>query len=241
MTRCRQCVAFAAVLLLFTGLVAAPPLWADPVQITSGYLIAEGTVLPDIAIDMAGTQGFTLRGTPRSSDGVVTPFSQCGDCAPGVSIDLRTYLSGVAFLGTSVATLNGVEYTEIGSLGTNPVNAAIEFTGMAIAPPWANGAHATISAPFAFNGAFTTGQLPDTRTLLTGSGIATLGLPGTAGVPAGAVAETLVVPYNQVPAIDENVAAVIVEPVAANMGVIAPEPGFLDGKVVARDANGKLH
>ena len=55
-----------------------------------------------------------------------------------------------------------------------------------------------------------------------GSGVATLGLPGTAGVPAGAVAETLVVPYNRVPELDERVAAVIVEPVAANMGVIAP-------------------
>ena len=55
-----------------------------------------------------------------------------------------------------------------------------------------------------------------------GSGVATLGLPGTAGVPAGAVAETLVVPYNQVPALDDDVAAVIVEPVAANMGVIPP-------------------
>ena len=175
MTRRRQSVAFAAVLLLFTGLVAAPPLWADPVLITSGYLIAEGIGSPDIAIDMAGTQGFTLRGTPRSSDGVSTPYLQCGGCAPGVSIDLRTDFSGVAFDSTSVATLNGVEYTEIGSLESGKfVNAAIEFTGTAVAPPWANGAPATISAPFAFNGVFFTGQLPDPRTLLTGSGIATL-------------------------------------------------------------------
>jgi glutamate-1-semialdehyde 2,1-aminomutase len=62
-----------------------------------------------------------------------------------------------------------------------------------------------------------------------GSGVATLGLPGTAGVPAGAVAETMVVPYNQVPRLDETVACVIVEPVAANMGVVAPQPGFLQG------------
>jgi glutamate-1-semialdehyde 2,1-aminomutase len=62
-----------------------------------------------------------------------------------------------------------------------------------------------------------------------GSGVATLGLPGTAGVPAGAVAETLVVPYNQVPTLDESVACVIVEPVAANMGLVAPQPGFLEG------------
>ena len=97
MTRRRQSVAFAAVLLLFTGLVAAPPLWADPVQITSGYLIAEGIGSPDIAIDMAGTQGFTLRGTPRSSDGFLTPYLQCGGCAPGVSIDLRTYFAAWRF------------------------------------------------------------------------------------------------------------------------------------------------
>ena len=62
-----------------------------------------------------------------------------------------------------------------------------------------------------------------------GSGVATLGLPGTVGVPAGAVAETLVVPYNRVPTLDASVAAVIVEPVAANMGVVAPQPGFLEG------------
>ena len=62
-----------------------------------------------------------------------------------------------------------------------------------------------------------------------GSGVATLGLPGTAGVPAGAVAETMVVPYNEVPQLDETVACVIVEPVAANMGVVAPQAGFLQG------------
>jgi glutamate-1-semialdehyde 2,1-aminomutase len=73
-----------------------------------------------------------------------------------------------------------------------------------------------------------------------GSGVATLGLPGTAGVPAGAVAETLVVPYNRVPELTEEVAAVIVEPVAANMGVIAPEPGFLDGLRAGCDRVGAL-
>lgn len=62
-----------------------------------------------------------------------------------------------------------------------------------------------------------------------GSGVATLGLPGTAGVPTGSVAATMVVPYNRVPSLTEEVAAVIVEPVAANMGLVAPLPGFLEG------------
>ena len=73
-----------------------------------------------------------------------------------------------------------------------------------------------------------------------GSGIATLGLPGTAGVPAAAVANTMVVPYNVVPELDEQVAAVIVEPVAANMGVVAPAPGFLEGLRAACDRVGAL-
>ena len=62
-----------------------------------------------------------------------------------------------------------------------------------------------------------------------GSGVAQLGLPGSAGVTAGAVADTLVAPYNVVPTLDESVAAVIVEPVAANMNLVAPLEGFLAG------------
>jgi glutamate-1-semialdehyde 2,1-aminomutase len=74
-----------------------------------------------------------------------------------------------------------------------------------------------------------------------GSGVATLGLPGSAGVPVSAVADTVVVPYNVVPEIDERVACVIVEPVAANMGVVAPVPGFLEGlRKVCDDAGALL-
>ena len=73
-----------------------------------------------------------------------------------------------------------------------------------------------------------------------GSGVATLGLPGTAGVPEEAVANTLVVPYNKVPELTDDVAAVIVEPVAANMGVVAPAPGFLEGLRAECDRVGAL-
>jgi len=69
-----------------------------------------------------------------------------------------------------------------------------------------------------------------------GSGMTTLGLPDSAGVPEGIAQDTLVAPYNDLQAVDrlfsENraqIAAVIVEPVAGNMGVIPPEPGFLEG------------
>lgn len=73
-----------------------------------------------------------------------------------------------------------------------------------------------------------------------GSGVATLGLPASAGVPQGAVAQTLVAPYNVVPELDSDVAAVIVEPIAANMGLVPPAPGFLEGLREACDRVGAL-
>jgi glutamate-1-semialdehyde 2,1-aminomutase len=73
-----------------------------------------------------------------------------------------------------------------------------------------------------------------------GSGVATLGLPGSAGVSAGTVADTEVVPYNVVPELDERVACVIVEPVAANMNLVAPAPGFLEGLRATCDEAGAL-
>jgi glutamate-1-semialdehyde 2,1-aminomutase len=80
-----------------------------------------------------------------------------------------------------------------------------------------------------------------------GSGLATLGIPASPGVPTGAAAETIVVPYNDLDAAAEAVmrhgeglAAVIVEPVAANMGVVPPEPGYLETLRRLCDVSGAL-
>jgi glutamate-1-semialdehyde 2,1-aminomutase len=69
-----------------------------------------------------------------------------------------------------------------------------------------------------------------------GSGVATLGIPGSPGVTEGAARDTLTVPFNDLERVEaafvehgQQIAAVIVEPVAANMGVVSPEPGFLEG------------
>ncbi len=73
-----------------------------------------------------------------------------------------------------------------------------------------------------------------------GSGVAQQGLVGSAGVTTGAVADTVVAPYNVVPELDETVAAVVVEPVAANMGLVEPVAGFLEGLREACDEVGAL-
>ena len=73
-----------------------------------------------------------------------------------------------------------------------------------------------------------------------GSGVANQGLSGCDGVTDGAVADTIVAPYNVVPTLNDAIAAVIVEPVAANMGLVAPAEGFLEGLRAACDATGAL-
>lgn len=76
----------------------------------------------------------------------------------------------------------------------------------------------------------------DALLVQAGSGVATLGLPDSPGVPPGATMDTLTAPYNDLAAVqglfethEGQVAAVIVEPVAGNMGLVLPQPGFLEG------------
>ena len=80
-----------------------------------------------------------------------------------------------------------------------------------------------------------------------GSGVATLGLPDSPGVPAATVQDTLVARYNDLDSVrklyetyPEEIAAIILEPVAGNMGVVLPEDGFLQGLREITQAYGSL-
>ena len=87
----------------------------------------------------------------------------------------------------------------------------------------------------------------DSLLIKAGSGVATLGLPDSPGVPEGVAKNTLTVAYNDLDGVKyafeqygKDIAAVIVEPVAGNMGVVPPLPGFLAGLRELTSSNGAL-
>jgi glutamate-1-semialdehyde 2,1-aminomutase len=87
----------------------------------------------------------------------------------------------------------------------------------------------------------------DALLVQAGSGVATLGIPGSPGVTEGTTADTLVAPFNELDAVRmlaeehaDDLAAILVEPIAANMGLVLPEHGFLQGLRDICDATGAL-
>ena len=87
----------------------------------------------------------------------------------------------------------------------------------------------------------------DSLLIKAGSGVATLGLPDSPGVPESVAINTITVAYNDLESVKvaldefgEDLAAIIVEPVAGNMGVVPPEPGFLEGLRELTEKNGSL-
>jgi glutamate-1-semialdehyde 2,1-aminomutase len=87
----------------------------------------------------------------------------------------------------------------------------------------------------------------DAFLVAAGSGALTFGTPTSPGVPAGAVAPTLLASYNDLDSVERlfaanpgEIAGLIVEPIAGNMGTVLPEPGFLQGLRALCDANGSV-
>ena len=135
-----------------------------------------------------------------------------------------------------VAAMPGVEQVRLVSSGTEAAMSAVRlargFTGRPLVLKFDGCYHGHSDALLA-RGA--------------GSGVATFGIPGSPGVTEGAARDTLTAPFNDLGAAHslfeehgERIAAVIVEPVAANMGVVPPEPRFLEGLREACTENGGL-
>lgn len=125
-----------------------------------------------------------------------------------------------------VDAVSAIDMVRLVSSGTEATMSAIRlargFTGRDVLVKFAGCYHGHSDSLLAQAGS-SVAQLDAEAVRRSGS------VPGSAGVPEGAVATTRVVPFDVVPELDETVAAVIVEPIAANMGLVAPSPGFLQG------------
>jgi glutamate-1-semialdehyde 2,1-aminomutase len=137
----------------------------------------------------------------------------------GAPTELETRLAGL--ISSAMPSLEMLRFVSSGTEATmTALRLARAFTGREKIIKFAGGYHGHSDGLLA----------------RAGSGVATLGIPDSPGVPAGYAQNTLVAPYNDLAAVDDlfrkspqGIAAVIIEPIAANMGVVPPKDGFLPG------------
>jgi glutamate-1-semialdehyde 2,1-aminomutase len=186
------------------------------------YRRGEGAYVIDVDgrryVDLVQSWGALLFGHARPE--IVRAAAAAA--ADGTSFGAPTELE-IELAERIVAALPGVEMVRLVSSGTEATMSAIRLAR------GATGRDLVLRFEGCYHG-HVDGLLAG-----SGSGVATFGIPGSPGVTAGAAHDTLAAPYNDPEAVraaferhGERLAAVIVEPVAANMGVVPPEPGFLE-------------
>ncbi len=141
----------------------------------------------------------------------------------------------IALAERVVALVPGVEMVRLVSSGTEATMSAIRLAR------GATGRDRIVKFDGCYHGH------PDHMLAAAGSGVATLGIPGTDGVPRAAVADTIVLPFNDLAAVEAvfserggEIAGVILEPIAANMGMVLPAEGFLRGLRALCDRHGAV-
>ena len=235
LNRARSKAAFEAAQAYLPGGVNSPVrsfrgVGGDPVVVASGA----GSRIMDVDgnqyIDYCGSWGPLILGHahPAVVEAVTTA------AARGLTFGATTEAEGelARLVCESVPSIEMVRFVSSGTEATmSAIRVARAFTGR--------------SKLVKFDGCYH--GHADGLLVQAGSGVATLSLPDSAGVPASYAAETLVAPYNDISAIEAvferhggDIAAVIIEPVAANMGVVPPAEGYLERLRDLCDANGSL-
>lgn len=198
----------------------------DPIFIAS----ARGAHLTDVDgndyVDYLGTWGPAIlgHGHPAVIDAITEALPH------GTSFGAPTERE-VRFAQTVSAAVPSIEQLRMTSSGSEAVMGAIRVARAATARD------PIVKVEGGYHGAL------DGLLAQAGSGATTLGVPTSPGVPAGATAATRLVPFNDVLSAEaalEGAAAMIVEPVAGNMGVIPPDEGYLEGLRGACDRTGAL-
>ena len=183
---------------------------------------ASGSIITDTEdknyIDYVCSWGPMILG--HSHPDVVAAIRQAA--GRGVSFGAPTELE-IAMAERIVAAFPSIEMVRMVSSGTEATMTAIR-----LARGW-TGRDKIVKFTGCYHGH------ADSLLVKAGSGVATLGIPGSPGIPKSLAELTLTLPYNNIEAATstlakyaEEIACVIVEPVAANMGVVPPKPGFLE-------------